>query len=54
MIGHNQVKSKETLTRYIRDGPAIYRNSSPAKTATRFLIITMPGSFQSNVTKTLE
>ncbi len=48
-IGHSQASNEETLTGHIRNG-----NSSPVKTATRFLVITMPGSYQSNVAKMLE
>ncbi len=54
LIGHSQARSEETLTGHIRDGLTTDRNSSPAKTATRFLVITTPGSYQSNVAKTLE
>ncbi len=52
LIGYSQAKSEETLTRYIQEGLATDCNSSPAKTATRFLVITTPGSYRFNVAKT--
>ncbi len=54
LIGHSQARSEKLLTRYISDGLATDRNSFPAKTAPRFLSITMPSSYQSNVAKMLE
>ncbi len=54
MIGYSQARSEEILTGHIRDGLATDHNSSPAKTTTRFLVITTPGSYQSNVAKMLE
>ncbi len=54
LIGHRQVKIEEILTGYIWDDLITNYNSSPAKTATRFLVITTPGSYQSNIAKMLE
>ncbi len=54
LIGHSQARSDKILIGHIWDGLATDRNSSPAKTATSFLVITTPGSYQSNVAKTLK
>ena len=54
MIGYSQAKSEKILTRHIQDGFAIFYNYFPTKTATRFLVITTPGCYRSNITKTLK
>lgn len=54
MIDYSQVGSEETFTDHIWDCLATERNFSSAKTTTRFLIITMPDGYQSNIAKTLE
>lgn len=45
LIDHNQAKSEEILIDHIQDGLAIDFNSPLAKTATRFLVIIIPGSY---------
>lgn len=54
LIGDSQARSEEILTKYIQNGLLTDYNSSLAKTVTRFLIITVPSSYQSNIVKTLE
>lgn len=54
MDGHSQAKNEKTLTEYIWDGLATDHNFSLVKTTTRFLVITMPGSYWFNIAKILE
>ncbi|MCJ1346288.1 hypothetical protein MMC31_004503 [Peltigera leucophlebia] len=54
LIGHSQAKSDETLTGHVQAGLAIDPNSTPAQAASRFLVLTTPGSYKSNVAKALE
>lgn len=54
LVGHSQAKSDENLTSHVRAGLATAPNLTPAKATSRFLVLTTPGSYKSNVAKALE
>ena len=54
LIGHSQAKNDDALTGHVGDGLATAPNSTPAQAASRFLVLTTPGSYKSNVAKALK
>lgn len=53
LIDHSQARRKEILTGDIWDGLATNQITFLAKTAIRFLVFIIPGSYKFNVIKTL-
>ena len=54
LISHSQAKNENVLMAHVRDSLATDPNSILAQIASRFLVLTMPSSYKSNIAKVLK
>lgn len=54
MINHSQAKSDDTLTDHVGNRLATAPNSTLAQAASQFLVLTILGSYKSNIAKVLK
>lgn len=54
LVGHSQANSDKNLTSYVQAGLATASNFTPARSASRFLILTTLSSYKWNVAKALK
>ena len=54
LIDHSQANNDDTLMGHVRDGLVTASNSIPAQAASRFLVLTTPANYKSNIAKALK